>query len=294
MANRAKSTKGASRQRRSRHTDRLLLLAAAVTLFTSLSTALIRGPAHDVEQTVSIEPDAIRGVVVILRSLDPAAKTLQAGIRVFDYWGLVGSEPNWSIGGIVDRYRGVANPAVIPLQGNPALYPFDVYETTLHLRRREAYWYAFYQDGMREFEYSASITTEPFTCCDISVDPFWDQASVSYRSDPPSRRLPTKSDLSPKVKLRIERPVGTRTTVLVIMLVLAAAICLPLIITDTISFLGVTASILLGMWGVHPLILPPSVTWPTLLQQLLITYYFWLFGLMFIRLARARMKPTRR
>ncbi|MFN8400074.1 MAG: hypothetical protein U0X74_08665 [Anaerolineales bacterium] len=292
MPVKAKSKKNTSNGTRAINLNLILLLVSGLILLVILSTTLLRKSSYDIQQTVSIKPNSIKGTVIMLRSFDPPTMSLSAGIKVFDVWGLVGLEPNWNIDGIVAKYRESANPAIIPMKGNPALYPFDIYEATIRIVGKDDYFVAFYQDGMRDFEYHASITNEPFDCCDVSINPDWKQAAVSSRWAPPSFELPATPDSSPKVKIRIERPISVRITALAIIIILGMAIWLPILITDDNSFIGVATSILIGIWGIRPILIPQSVTYPILLEQVLITYYFWLFGLIFLRLLKKSDKRT--
>jgi hypothetical protein len=75
-----------------------------------------------------------------------------------------------------------------------------------------------------------------------------------------------------------QRPLGTRVLTIILLLALTALIAALVFVTETSSFLEVAAAILLGLWQLHSTLVPANITWPTIIDPILLVLYI-LFAL---------------
>jgi len=279
-----------SRPRRLHRRQALLYLATfalGFAVFALGSSPLLgRQPARS-QQTVSLPDSKIHlGVLIHLWSINLPEGTLSAGVNVVGVWGGP-EEPSWDIPSFAARHRQEAIPATIPIVGNPAFYPFDTYSTTVDIYQAQDHFLVFYQDGLTGFDYTASQTTDPFECC--LIFPVGPQAGVQPRYPTDLALLPDGSlavmpDYTPKAQLTFTRPTTIRLTALLAIVLLGVAIWIPLFLRDTSSHLQVTVPIILGLWGIRLILVPPSITWATILDQTFLVYFFWIIALSSLRI----------
>jgi hypothetical protein len=88
------------------------------------------------------------------------------------------------------------------------------------------------------------------------------------------------------VRITFQRPLGRRALTVILLGTLFVFILSLLFLEETATFLEVAVGILLGLWGVREVLLPPYVTGPTMIEPLVLMLYFALVVAVLLRAVR--------
>ena len=98
------------------------------------------------------------------------------------------------------------------------------------------------------------------------VAPNWDVVIETTRFD-------TGENVGYNVKIKYERPLIYRLVIpLLFVLVLAVIFAIPFISKMPI-LLETIIGVLFGLWGIHDVLIPPDITWPTIIDPLILFLY---------------------
>jgi len=85
-----------------------------------------------------------------------------------------------------------------------------------------------------------------------------------------------------RVNVIFQRPLAYRALTVVLLLSLFIFIFLLVFVDSISSLLEVALGILLGLWGVQDILVPKDITWPTIIDPLILTLYVFLAFIVFV------------
>lgn len=92
-----------------------------------------------------------------------------------------------------------------------------------------------------------------------------------------------------RLHIDFHRPLAYRALTIILLGTLFAFIVALVFVKDTGSFLEVAVGVLLGLWGIQDILIPAGVTWPTIIDPLILTLYV---SFAFVTLVRFGVRPV--